>query len=157
MKSETKGWTTFFCIVIALSLFLSAPGLIYGLKYKALEKDYRLLQEQNFELIYDTYEEIIYYEKELKEFETWGEEASLKLAEYERLKGKYETLFDKYEALLIDQAFDIRQLISDYDDTIEYYIYWQSYAERNPDVTFEQFVKMKNPKLWERLMEYSNY
>lgn len=157
MKSETKGLIVFICLVLSASIFLAAPGLFYGIKYNALKKDYKALQTENDELILDTWNEIVYYEKELTELETWGEDALEKIAEYENLKGKYETLLDKYEALLIDQAFDVRQLISDYDDAIEYYIQHQSYVERNPDVTFEQFLQMKNYKLWERLMEYANY
>lgn len=132
-------------IVIAAALI--APSIIFGLKYRAAENKY-LDSEREF------YKATIFYTEEFTELETWGE---IILEDYEELQEDYRRLQGKYEELLKEADYNVKQIISDYDDAVDYLYNYQSYSERNPDVTLEQFIRMRDYKLWERLMEYGNY
>lgn len=73
---------------------------------------------------------------------------------YEEAKEDLEKLRLKYEKLIDSNEFNVQQIISDYDEAIDYYFNYESYLERNPDVSFEQYLQLRNPELYARLLEY---
>jgi len=152
-KATTKDIILAVILLMVCVLFVG----VYTVRINNLEKQKEQLQ-------------IKYYQSQidLKEYETAYEILEEYAGEYidtanesnDELKNRYNSLFDKYITLLSErpqEEFDKEQFLLDIDDLMDYYINWYEFKETNPDITFENYVKIRNYELYLRINEYYDY
>lgn len=151
---ETKINIYEYILILALTIIC----IISSVQRNKLEARYENLEHSYYGLQ-------IEYAEEFAEIETACEFLDGYL---EKLKKAYNNLEEKYDVLLeayvdednatseTNEEFK-EKLINDVDDLIDYYWNYVSFVEHNPDITFSQYVKIKNVALHTRIKEYFNW
>lgn len=143
----------FIALIVAVIVIC---GVSYKRTYDAYwqERVKNAQAQTELDIYNEMFEDILDWVYGASYYEGYNEAQADKIAE---LTKKYNSLLKDYDNLLESNKFDVRQVISDMDDVIEYRDAYESYVKNNPDVTFEQYLQLKNPGLLERLWEYANY
>ena len=143
MKKETKKLIdSIISYILIILIVIAIPVSVITL---ISEKGKASAEREQF--IYELYEARL-------EAETYEAVNEMLIDLYEEAKEDLEKLRLKYEKLIDSNEFNVQQIISDFDDAFDYYFNYESYLERNPDVSFEQYLQLRNPELYARLLEY---